>query len=109
GLLRALVLILQDLARAAREAREEQQQVILELVERRLRERQRLGANLAGLVELEARDAAVGRDVLILLADRAREPIDLELACEAREIAGQQQAALEAVQRLEQRGREASR
>jgi hypothetical protein len=44
-----------------------------------------------------------------LLADPALQAIDLELAREPREIAGQQQPAFEAVQRLEQRGREATR
>jgi len=109
GLPGALILILQDVARAAREPGEEQQQVILELVERGLVDRERLGADLAGAIELEARDPAVGGDVLVLLADRPAEPVDLDLAGEPREIARQQQAALEAVQRLEQRRGEAAR
>ena len=64
--------------------------------------------DLAAALELEARDAAVCRDVLILLADGSTSDRS-RLARESRQIAGEQQAALELVQRLEQRGREAAR
>jgi hypothetical protein len=64
--------------------------VIFERVQRGLRQRERLDVHLAGLVELKARDASVRGDVVILLADRAAESIDLELAREPRAIARQE-------------------
>ena len=89
---------------------EEQQQIVFERVQRRVADLERLGVDRAVGGESRARDdAAVGRDVLVLLADVATEPLDLELARELRDIGRQQQAVLVARQRLEQPGREAPR
>ena len=60
-------------------------------------------------MEREAGDAAVGGDVLILLADRLAEPVDLDLAGQLGQLAGMQQPPAVRVERLEQRRGEAAR
>jgi hypothetical protein len=79
-LLRAVVLVLEDRGGAPGVAGEEEEEVVLQVEERLL-------ADLAGpvldapvLVEGEGRDAADGRDVLVLLADRLAELVDLDVA-----------------------------
>ena len=70
---------------------------------------QRLGLDAAVRVEREAGEAAVRGDVLVLLADRLAEPVDLDLARQLGELARMQQPAPVRVERLEQRRREAAR
>ena len=53
--------------------------------------------------------AAVGRDVLVLLADGLLQDVDLELARLARELLGGDELALERVQAVEERDGEAAR
>ena len=60
-------------------------------------------------MEREAGDAAVRGDVLILLADRLAEPIDLDLAGELGELVRVQQPPPVRVERFQQRRREAAR
>src|SRR5207302_278625 len=70
---------------------------------------QRPGLDLAVGQELEAGQPAVGGDVLVLLADRLAEAVDLDVAGLLRQVARVDQVLLVGVQRLEQRGREAAR
>jgi hypothetical protein len=106
---RAAVLVRQDESGAAREPGEEEQEVVFEVEQRLHRQRQR--PRLDGVVgrEREAGHAAVGRDVLILLADRLLQPVDLDLAGEVREIRRVEQAPPVRVQGLQQRGGETAR
>ena len=53
-------------------------------------------------VDLEARDAAVGGDVLVLLSDRLLEDVDLDVARLFRQGAGGDVLALVGVQRPQQ-------
>ena len=75
-----LVLFLQDRARGAAVAGEEQQQVVLQVVERLGVHLQRHGVDVAVGQELEAGQPPVGGDVLVLLADRLAEQVDLDVA-----------------------------
>ena len=93
----------------AREAGEEEQQVVFEVEQRVDRDLQRLGLDRAVRVEREAGQAAVRGDVLVLLADRLAQPIDLDLAGLLGELARMQQPAPVRVERLQQRGGEAAR
>ena len=60
-------------------------------------------------VERHRADAAVRGDVLILLADGLLQEVDLELAGLAGELLGRNELALERVEAVEQRDREAAR
>ena len=60
-------------------------------------------------LERHRADAAVRGDVLVLLADRLLQEVDLELARLARELLGRDELALERVEAVEQRDREAAR
>ena len=75
-----LVLVLEDAAGGAAVAGEEQEQVVLEVVERLGVELERVGLDVAVGQELEAGQPAVGGDVLVLLADRLLEQVDLDVA-----------------------------
>ena len=99
----------EDAAGAAREAGEEQQQVVLEVEQRVHRQLQRLGVDAVVRVEREAGHAAVRGDVLVLLADRLAQPFDLDLARQLRQLVRMQQPPPVRVERLQQRGREAAR
>ena len=85
------VLLLEDLAGRPRVAGEEQQQVVFQVVERPLADLQRPGLHLAVGQEAEAGDPAEGRDVLVLLADRLLEDVDLDLAGLLGQLAGMDQ------------------
>src|SRR5438876_268241 len=75
----------------AREAGEEEEEVVLEVEERLHADRQRPRLDGAVGVEVEAGDAAVRGDVLVLFADRLAQPLDLDLAGQARDLARMQQ------------------
>src|SRR5262245_16288334 len=60
-------------------------------------------------MEREAREAAEGRDVLVLLADRLAEAVDLDVACLLGEILREHRATLVGVKGLQERRGEASR
>ena len=82
--------------------------MILHVVERPLADLQRPRLHLAVGQEPEASDPAVGRDVLVLLADRLLQDVDLDLARLLGQLAGVDQVLLR-VQRLEQGRGEAAR
>ena len=65
--------------------------------------------HLVVAVELEAGDAPVGRDVLVLLAHRRSQAVDLDLAGQTGDLAGVQRLLLERTERLDQRGGERPR
>ena len=71
-----------------------------------LRQPGRRDVDRAVRVEVEAGDAAERRDVLVLLADRAAEPLDLDLAGLAAEVGRRDVVALHRVDGLEQPDRE---
>src|SRR5581483_4141829 len=109
ALLALVVLLLQDFPGRARIAGKEQQQVVFEVIQGLLRNAQ--GVGLDGLVapEFEAADVAIGRDVLILLADWLLEDVELDVAGLLGQLLGMDQVLSQAVQRLENRRGEAAR
>ena len=109
GLFRSHLLFLQYAARAARKPGEEQQQVVLEREERLHAELQGFGVDRIIGVEGETGDAAVRRDVLVLLSNGLLQPVDLDFARQFSQIARMQQPPAVRVQRLQQRGRETAR
>ena len=62
--------------------------MVLQVVERALADLQRPGLDLPVGQEAEAGDPAEGRDVLVLLADRLLENVDLDLASLLGQLAG---------------------
>ena len=60
-------------------------------------------------IEGEACQAAAGRDILILLADRLAEPIDFDFAGQLRQLLRLDLAHPVHMKRLQQRSREAAR
>src|SRR4029453_5865354 len=80
------VLLAKDLGRRARVPGEEQQEVVLETEKGVLIDAQRPGLDLTGGLKAEARNAAVRRDVLILLADRFLQALELDVAGLFREL-----------------------
>jgi hypothetical protein len=108
-LLRAVVLVLQDRRGAAGIAGEEKEQVVLEVVEGLLRDLAGPVLDAAVLVEGEGRDPADGGDVLVLLADRLAEPVDLDVAGLLGQLRRRDEVLLVGVERLEERRREAAR
>ena len=58
--------------------------------------------------ETEAGDAAIGRDVLVLLADRLAQQVDLDVAGLPRQLLAVDERAVMGVQRPQQRGGEAA-
>jgi hypothetical protein len=109
ALFTAGLLVGEDAARAAREAGEEQQQVVLQVEQRVHRHLERLGVHGAVGMEREAGHATVGGDVLVLLAHRFAQAVDLDVAGQLGQLARVQQAFPVRVQRLQQRRREAPR
>src|SRR5262249_38667908 len=57
----------------------------------------------------EARQAAIGGDVLILLPDRLAEPVDLQMTGKLGQLPGMDQLVAESMQPLQQRRAEAGR
>ena len=82
---------------------------LLELVHGRRGKLERRDVDAAVRVELEARDAAERRDVLILLADRPSEDVDLDAACLLGELGGADVLALPRVQSAQEAHRERAR
>ena len=83
------VLVLQDAAGAPRNSREEEQEVVFQVEEGLAVQLQRDRLDAVVRVESEAGDAAVGGDVLVLLADGLLEAVDLDLAGQSGQMAGQ--------------------
>jgi hypothetical protein len=106
-LLRLVILILQDAPRAAAVAGEKQQQVILKIVTRLLRNLRWPRLHPPVLVKIETRDATHCGYVLILFPHWFLQPIDLDLARLSRDFMVRHQMFLLRVQRLEQRRGEA--
>jgi hypothetical protein len=77
---RALLLIGQHLAGAARVAREEQEQVLLEVAQRVVGNPEGGGVDRAVGGDFEAGQATECRDVLVLLADGLAQHVDLDVA-----------------------------
>src|ERR1051326_5407979 len=105
----ALFLIAQQRPRRAREAGEEEEEVVLEVVERLNADRTRPRLYGAAAMEVEAGDAAVRGDVLVLLADRLAQAVDLDLAGQPRHFARMQQPLAVLVERADERRGEAAR
>ena len=108
-LARARILVLQDGAGAAIEPGEKKRQVVLKVEHRLAAQLQRSDIHLIVAVELEAGDASVGRDVLILLAHRRSQPVDLDLAGQPSDVASLQRLLLKRTESLDQRGGERPR
>src|SRR5258705_3386672 len=102
------VLILQDRSGAARETSEEKQQIVFKIEFRIHRYLQRLDIDAVVRMEGEAGQSAAGGDILILLADRFSETIDLDLASKLRQLLWLDLAHPMYVERLQQRRGEAS-
>ena len=77
---RACPLVIENGRGGTAVAREEQKKVLFQFEERRLRDIQRGDFHRLVGMEPEACEAAVGGDVLVLLADRAIEDLDLDPA-----------------------------
>src|SRR5258706_9654724 len=103
------MLIFQDVARAAREASENQHQVVFEPVQQFHVELQRPGYDAVVGVEVEAGHAAVRGDIGILFPDRLAKLVHLDITRQLRELRGMQHVAAVRVERLQQRWREAPR
>ena len=63
---------------------------------------------MSSLLKAKAGDAAIGRDELVLLADRLAQSIDLDMAGLLRELPRADDASLVGVKRAQQRRREAA-
>ena len=94
---------LQDVGSGARKAGEKHQQIVLQRVARLLLDRQRRGVDRAVPAEREAGDAAESGDVLVLLADRLLQQVDLDVAGLLGEFARMDDVARLGVQRAQQR------
>ena len=100
---------LEHRGRRALDARVVDDEVRLEVVDDLVAHGQPLDVDRAVGVERHRADAAVGGDVLVLLADGLLQDVDLELARLAGELLGGHELALEGVQAVEQRDGEAAR
>src|SRR5216684_3157937 len=103
------VLILQDRPGTARKAGKEQQQIVFEIKLGIHRYLQRLYIDAVVRMEGEAGQSAARGDILILLADRLAEAIDLDFASELRQLLRLDLAHPVYIERLQQRRGEASR
>jgi hypothetical protein len=88
---------------------EEQQQIVFQVVERFRRDGQGLDVHGAVLPEFEGCDAAEGRDVLVLLAHRFAQQIDLDVARLFSQFLARKKVPVQGVQRAQQRHGEAAR
>ncbi len=104
-----VVLLLQHLRRRPVEARRHHHQAVLEQVQRVVARLDRPRAHRVVLVELEHRRAAERRDVLVLLADRLLQQIDLDVAGHLGQLARVHEVPLELVQHAQQASAEAAR
>ncbi len=102
------VLLAEDVRGGPGVTREEEEQVVLEIVERVRRDLERPGLLLLVRQEPEAGDAAEGGDVLVLLADWLLEKVDLDPAGLLGQLVGMDQVLLERVECLQQGRREAA-
>ena len=108
ALLGARVLVLKDAAGVAREAGEEEKQVVLEVEHRVHADGERRCRHRVVRVEGEAGHAAYGCDILVLLADWFAKPVDFDVAGEFGQLHLIEMAAAMGVERLKQGGREAA-
>ena len=106
--LRALVLIAQHRRGAARLPRVEEQQVVAQLAQRCVVQLERLDVNAPVAVERVRADAAMGSDVLVLLADRLLQHVDLDLAGGLGEAPWGDRGAARVRQALQQADRESA-
>ena len=104
----ALILVLEDFRSRAGKAGEEQEQIVLKRVAGLVVDRERHRFHRAVHAESEAGDPAEGGDVLVLLADRLAELVDLDMAGLLGELARMDDAAGLSMQGAQQRGREAA-
>src|SRR6516162_3280227 len=98
----ARVLIFEDRTGLALKSGEEQQKIVFKVEQRIHSDFQRLCLDTAVFFKGKACQPAVGGDVLILLADRLRQPIDLDVASEFRELMRVHQTLAMSVESLEQ-------
>jgi len=103
------VLIAQNFRRGARGSGEEEQQAVLEIRQSFRGDLQRLGNNLTIRQKFETGNAAEGRDVLILLADRFFQQIDFDVTSLLRQFLGWNEVSLHSVQGAQKRRGEAAR
>src|SRR5206468_893501 len=107
GFLAPRVLLAEDVRGGPGIPGEEQEQVVLEVVERLGGDLQRPDFHLLVGKKTEAGDAAEGGDVLILLADWLLEDIDLDVAGLLGQLLRMNQTLPERVERLQEGSREA--
>src|SRR5262249_38275603 len=88
---------------------EEQQQIVFQVVQCLRADPQRARLDLAARQELETRQPAVGRDVLVLFADRLLQPVDLDVAGLLGQLFGMYEVFFVRVQGLEQGSGETAR
>src|SRR5947208_12448733 len=101
----AALLLAQDLGRIARAAREEEHQASFELRLQLIRQAERLDHDAVGIELNEVQAAEAGR-VLVLLADRHFEPVDLDLAGEVGDLLPVHAHVAQHRHRLDQRHRD---
>src|SRR5579871_2167766 len=107
-LLGARILIAQQAGRGSCKTREEDQEIVGKRVARVLLKRKRLRFDCAVAAKREAGDAAERRDVLVLLADRLLEEVNLDMTGLLGELAWVNDVAGLRMQRAQQRGGKAA-
>jgi len=100
-----VILFFQDGGSIARITGKEQQQVILQLVQRFRRNFQRPGFDGVVRQKAETGQAAIRGDILILLADRFPQTVDFDIASLLRQLIRMDQVPLRRMQRPQQPGR----
>jgi hypothetical protein len=108
-LLALAVLLLEDRTRRPRVAGEEEEEVVFQVVEGVLVDLQGPGLDPAVGQELEASDAPERGAILVLLADRLLEEIELDAARLFGQLAGMDRVLVQRVQHLEKGRGEAAR
>src|SRR5581483_2552828 len=103
------VLVFQDRRGRAREAGEEEEKVVLEREAGLLVDGEAPGIDGSVLAEGEAGQPAESRDVLVLLADRLAEEVDLDVAGLLGKLARMNDRVAVRVKRAQERGGEAAR
>ena len=91
--------------RAARVAGEEQHEMVFKSVQALVRQRERRNLDLPLLVDVEARNAAERGDVLVLLADRLLEQVELDVTGLLSQLARRDRVAPHGMERAQERGR----
>ena len=102
-LLSTLVLVFQDVSRLARKTRKKEQEVVFQFKKRIHLDRQRVGVNGIIGMKFKTGDAAICRNVLVLLADRFMQAVDLDFTCLFGQLSRRDQPAPVRVERFQER------